>query len=66
MEKQTTRALDKDLFTPHELETIFHVFSNKAQYETNQEKMLQYEKIASFAINERGRIAPNFIKDNYF
>ena len=66
MEKQTTRALDEVLFTPHELETIFHVFSNKARCETNQEKMLQYEKIANFAINERGRIAPNFIKDNYF
>ena len=44
MEKQTTRALDEDLFTPHELETIYHVFYKKARCETNQEKMLQYEK----------------------
>ena len=65
MKKQTTRALDEDLFTAHELETKFHVFSNKAHSETNEKLLAKYEKIATFAINERARIAPNYIKDNY-
>ena len=59
------RALDEDLFTAHELETIYHVLYKMARTETNQKFMLQYEKIANFAINERARISPNYIKENY-
>ena len=59
------RGLDEDLFTAHELETIYHVFYQMARTETNQKFMNEYERIANFAINERARISPNYIEENY-
>ena len=41
-------------FTAHELETIFHVFSNLGHAETNQIRMIRYERIANKAINKKG------------
>ena len=40
-------------FTAHELETIFHVFSNLGHEETNQIRMIRYERIANKAINQK-------------
>ena len=43
-------------FTQHELETIFHVFSNLRHGETNQMRMIRYERIANKAINKKGQM----------
>jgi hypothetical protein len=47
------------LFSPWELETIFHVFSNESA-KPNSKFGKKYQKILSKAINERGRCSPNY------
>ena len=45
-------------FTKQDLETIFHVFANLAYNETNQIRMIRYERISNKAINKKGTIRP--------
>ena len=61
----TEKSSETQLFSAWELETIFHVFSNKVYAEggRNTKQGAKYQKILEKAINERARICPNYHDD---